>query len=69
MAKKMFDRAKRDLAKDVLKRLKEFNIQPTVARVAKLDIALYGDTVQPFEEYYWSGQRAQDGYHKAGSVC
>ena len=64
MAKKMFARAKRELAKDVLKRLKEFNIQPTVARVANLDIALDDDTVQPLEEYYWSGQRAQDGYHK-----
>jgi hypothetical protein len=64
MAKKVFARAKRDLAKDVRKRLKEFSIQPTVARVAKLDIALGDGTVQPLEEYYWSGQRAQDGYHK-----
>jgi hypothetical protein len=64
MAKKVFARAQRGLSKDVRKRLKEFNIQPTVARVSKLDIALEDDSAQPLEEYYWSGQRAQDGYHK-----
>jgi hypothetical protein len=64
MAKKVFARVQNDLAQDVRKKLKEFNIQPTAARVAKLDIALADDTAQSLEEYYWSGQRAQDGYHK-----
>ena len=64
MAKKVFASVQRDLAKDVLKRLKEFNIEPTAARVSKLDIALDDDNAQPLEEYYWSGQRADDGYHK-----
>jgi hypothetical protein len=66
VAKKMFARAQRDLAKDkaLLKKLKEFSIQPSAARVAKLDIALDDDTAQSLEEYYWSGQRVQDGHHK-----
>jgi hypothetical protein len=64
MAKKVFAKVKRGLAKDVRKRLKEFNIKPTAARVSKLDISLDDDIAQPLKEYYWSGQHAQDGYHK-----
>ena len=66
-AKKVFARALRDIKKDDIKRferLKEFSIEPTVAQVSKLDIALDDDNAQPLKEYYWSGQRAKDGYHK-----
>ena len=66
-AKKIFARALKDIAKDDITRfnkLKEFSIQPTEARVSKLDIALGDDGTQPLKEYDWSGQRAEDGYHK-----
>ncbi len=64
MAKKVLARVKRGLTNDVLERLKQFNIQPTAAWVSKLDIALDDDNAQPLEEYYWSGQRTEDGHHK-----
>jgi hypothetical protein len=63
IARKLFAEVKRGLANDVLEKLKQFNIQPTAARVSKLDIGL-DDGTQPIEEYYWSGQRAEDGHHK-----
>ena len=64
-AEKVFASVEGNLAEDILKRLKEdFNIQPTAARVTQLDIALDDETAQPITEYYWSGQRAQDGHHR-----
>jgi Peptidase family C25 len=69
MAKYVFKSAQDMIPKDSVKKLKEFKIKPTAARVKRVNsrLPVLGPSERPQSlEYYWSGRRGR-GEHK--QVC